>query len=112
LVDRITLAEEAGIDRSQIILDPGMGAFVSGEARYSMQILVRLREFDLLDRPVLIGASRKSFIRDIWGGDLPQDRVEGSLMAATMAILNGAHMIRAHDVRETKEVIDFTCVPF
>lgn len=68
LEERIKVAEFAGIPREQIIVDPGMGAFVSSEARVSLELLERLDELRTLKCPILVGASRKSFIRDIWGG--------------------------------------------
>jgi len=101
LEERIGTATRAGIDRSKIIIDPGMGAFVSSVAKYSLEILERLREFESFDLPILVGASRKSFIREIWGGETPDDRLEGSLEAAKLALRNGASILRVHDVAET-----------
>jgi dihydropteroate synthase len=101
LEERIRFAEEAGISRKRIVVDPGMGAFVSGVAKYSLALLEKLEELQGLGCPVLVGASRKSFIRDIWGGDRPGDRLKGSLEAAKLAVKNGASIVRVHDVRET-----------
>lgn len=101
LKERVAAAEAGGVTRAQIILDPGMGAFVSTFPKYSLEILERLNELVSLDYPVLVGASRKSFIREIWGGEKPEDRLEGSLEAAKMAAQNGASILRVHDVKET-----------
>lgn len=107
LVERVEFAEAVGIAKAQIVLDPGMGAFVSMEGKYSLEILKRLKELVALEFPVLVGASRKGFIQEFCGGEGPQDRLEGSLVAAAIALLNGAHLIRAHDVKETKRVMRF-----
>ncbi len=85
---------------SQIIVDPGMGAFVSGNPEYSYEILHRLGELRSLGKPILVGASRKSFL----GGEV-EDRLEGSLAAACMAVMNGAKIVRAHDVGATFKAI-------
>jgi dihydropteroate synthase len=104
--ERMAYATSKGVTWDQIVLDPGMGSFVSADAKYSMEILERLREFEVMEQPLLVGASRKGFIRDVWGGEKPKDRLEGSLMAAQMAALNGAHIIRAHDVEEHRRCLD------
>ncbi|MBU1018994.1 MAG: dihydropteroate synthase [Patescibacteria group bacterium] len=85
---------------SNVIVDPGMGAFVSGNPRYSYEILSRLDELRVLGCPVLVGASRKSFL----GGEV-SDRLEGSLAAACAAAMNGAKIIRAHDVEQTVKAL-------
>ncbi len=91
LKDRITKFKS-----SQIIIDPGMGAFVSSVPKYSVEILHRLSELKTFGLPILVGASRKSFL----GGEI-EDRLPGSIAAATIAAQNGAKIIRAHDVKET-----------
>lgn len=105
LEERVVAVERAGIARDQIVIDPGMGAFVSGDPRYSVELLRRLRELEVLKCPILVGASRKGFIQQLGAGCGPEDRLEGSLAAATIALLNGAHIVRAHDVRETRRVM-------
>lgn len=107
LKERVVVAEQAGIARTKVVIDPGMGAFVSGDPKYSVELLRRLREFEALGYSILVGASRKGFIEQLGAGGGPEDRLEGSLAAATMALLNGAHILRAHDVRETKRVMHF-----
>ncbi len=92
-------AREAGIAREGIILDPGIGFGKIGEENFV--ILKRLREFKSLGYPLLLGASRKSFIG--MALNLPvEERLEGSLAAAVIGILNGADILRVHDVKETK----------
>lgn len=100
--ERLRFVEKHGIKSSQIVLDPGMGAFVSGDARYSFEILRRLGEFKDFGFPILVGASRKGFL----GGEL-KDRTEKSLAAALVAAMNGARIVRVHDVVETRHVLEF-----
>ena len=105
LLERIDFVVAAGIKREKIIVDPGMGGFVSKDPKYSLEILQRLAELKRLDQPILVGASRKSFLAG--PGGLPvRERLEGSLAAAEMAIQNGAKIVRAHDVKETRRVLD------
>lgn len=110
LEERIKVGIAAGIARERFIIDPGMGAFVSMEPKYSLEILRRLREFgvasDLKNLLILIGASRKGFIGDVFGGLPVAERLEGSLACAAIAAMNGASILRVHDVKETRRVID------
>jgi len=85
---------------NQIVVDPGMGAFVSSDPEYSLEILKRLSELRSLGKPIMVGASRKSFL----GGDI-DDRLESSIAAAVVAAGNGAGIIRAHDVQETVKAL-------
>ncbi|NSW82962.1 MAG: dihydropteroate synthase [Syntrophothermus sp.] len=94
-------AEQAGIPKANIIIDPGVGFGKIGEENFV--ILKRLREFKSLGYPLLLGVSRKSFIGTAL--NLPvEERLEGSLAAAVIGILNGADIVRVHDVKETKRV--------
>ncbi len=96
--ERLSLAARSGIGPENTVLDPGIG--FGKTARDNYKLLSRLGEFRGLGRPLLVGASRKSFIGRVL--DLPADqRLEGSLAAAVGSILNGASIIRAHDVAET-----------
>jgi dihydropteroate synthase len=100
-------ALEAGIVRERIVLDPGFGFGKRFEENYPL--LARFEEFHALGFPLLAGPSRKSFVgrataRD--GSTLPADqRVIGSVAAAVIAIMKGAHIVRVHDVRETVEAV-------
>lgn len=105
LKERVDFALSQGIRREQIILDPGMGAFVSGDPRYSIEILKRLDEFHELGFPILVGASRKGFIGEILGGLPANERLSGSLACVAQALRKGAHILRAHDVAETKQFL-------
>ncbi len=107
--ERIEFGLSHGMKREQFMLDPGMGAFVSTDSRYSLEILRRLKEFQEFKLPILIGASRKGFIGEVLaenGVALPvSERLEGSLACAAIAVMNGAQIIRAHDVKETLRVV-------
>ena len=93
---RIRFAEQAGIGRDRILLDPGIGFGKTTE--HNLEILARLSEFRSLGRPVLIGPSRKSFIGRVL--DLPaEERLEGTAAAVAVGILHGASILRVHDVR-------------
>lgn len=92
------LALEAGVREEMIIIDPGIG--FGKTARDNLEIIKRLREFRCLGYPVLVGASRKSFIGRVL--DVKEDqRLEGSLAVAAECMRNGADILRVHDVEET-----------
>lgn len=97
LAESIQLAEEAGIQREKIIVDPGIG--FGKRLMDNYEILRRLDEFQKLGCPILIGPSRKSFIGKVL--DLPSDqRLEGTIAAVAIGIQHGAHLVRVHDVKE------------
>jgi dihydropteroate synthase len=87
--------------RERVVLDPGLGFGKTLE--HNLEILARLREFRSLGLPILVGASRKNFIGKMSGSE--EGRLEGSLAAASAAILNGASIVRVHDVRETVRAV-------
>ena len=98
----IKMAEDAGIDREKIIIDPGIG--FGKRLQDNLNILKNLRKFSILGCPILIGCSRKSFIGKIL--DLPaEERLEGSLAALAVAVMNGANIVRVHDVKESERVV-------
>jgi len=101
----IDRAVSAGLKREQIIIDPGLGFGKSLEQ--NQYILKQLSAFRSLGRPILIGASRKSFIGKTLGLET-EERLEGSLAALAIAIMNGADMVRVHDVKESKRVAVMT----
>ena len=94
--------EAAGVRRSRLIVDPGIG--FAKAAEHSLEALRRLPELAVLDRPVLVGASRKSFIGKVL--DLPAgERLMGTAAAVAVSILGGAHIVRVHDVAEMVQVV-------
>ncbi len=104
LAGSLAVAEAAGVPRDRVWVDPGIGFGKS--ARGNLVLLQRLSEFAGLGCPVLVGASRKSFIGKTLGIDDPKDRVEGSLAAAVVAVWNGARVVRVHDVKATRRAVD------
>lgn len=99
--ERIRFSERIGIPRERIVLDPGIG--FGKTADHNLEILARLDEFRPIGRPLLIGPSRKSFIGQILG--LPaEERLEGTAAAVAVGILNGASIIRVHDVKSMRRV--------
>ena len=98
---RIERAGDVGIDPMQIMVDPGLG--FGKTAADNMRLIRYLREFRILGRPILVGASRKAFIGRVTGGT-PAERSEGTAAAVTAAILNGGQVIRVHDVPMMKKV--------
>jgi len=95
LEKRIDAAQKDGIGERQIVVDPGLGFGKSAED--NLKILRELRECRILGVPVLVGPSRKAFIGRITGGT-PAERTEGTAAAVTAAIMNGADIVRVHDV--------------
>ncbi len=96
LEEGIKKAQGAGISLDQIIIDPGIG--FGKTLVHNLQIIQGLLEFESLDRPILLGPSRKSFIGKVL--DLPvEERLEGTLAACVVGIMKGAHMVRVHDVK-------------
>ncbi len=105
LRERIEFAKEEKIDEERIIIDPGIGFGKTTE--HNLQIFNRLSEFKSLGRPILVGPSRKSVIGNVL--NLPvEERLEGTAAAVAASLLNGADIIRVHDIREMKRVIDMT----
>lgn len=99
-VDR---AIEAGISRDQLILDPGLG-FAKRSAQ-TFEVLGRLEALTALDRPILVGPSRKSFLQDTLGECPPDEREWGTAGAVASAVLLGAHIVRVHGVRAMTQVV-------
>lgn len=98
LDDAVKRAEEAGIPREKLCVDPGVGFGKTPE--HNMELLARAGELRSLGTSVLIGASRKSFIGHYLGDDVG-NRLTGSIAAAAAAIMGGADIVRAHDVSQT-----------
>ncbi len=105
LREAINRANNHGLGIEKLIVDPGLGF---GKTLEQNRLLIkRLPDFKSLGRPLLIGASRKAFIGKTL--DLPPEkRLEGSLAVLVMAIMNGAHIIRVHDVKESKRAAQMT----
>lgn len=123
LVDRalretLRIAERAGMDPRGVVLDPGIGFFRSERAsatssqqssmpwyEWDCEVLANLGRLRRLGRPIGVGLSRKSFLGKVLSLEMPEDRLAGSLAATALAVMNGASLIRTHDVRETLQAV-------
>jgi dihydropteroate synthase len=100
LEESIEIADEARIDAKQIIVDPGIGFGKTVED--NLRIIRHLAELRSLGKPIMLGVSRKSFIGKILDAEVGQ-RIEGTLASISAAIMNGAHILRVHDVGPAKK---------
>jgi len=102
LQERIHEAQAAGIKRERIVIDPGIG--FGKRLEDNLALINKLHVLGELDRPILIGTSRKSFIGNIL--DLPpQERLEGSIASSILSMAHGAHILRVHDVAAIKRAV-------
>jgi dihydropteroate synthase len=102
LTERVLLAEQAGLDRSQVIVDPGLGFGKS--ATESFELLARIDEFRALGCPVLVGHSHKSMFGHVGRG--PDERREATVAATALAARRGADIVRVHDVDPNVAAVD------
>ncbi len=100
--ERLKTLNACGISSDQVVFDPGIG--FGKNLEHNLQLLANLRRFTKLRRPLLLGASRKSFIGSLLGAGL-NERLPASLACATLAVAEGAQIIRAHDVAETVQAV-------
>jgi dihydropteroate synthase len=98
----VAVARRAGVAKSQIILDPGIG-FGKSTAQ-NFELLARLPELARLGFPLMVGTSRKGFIGKVLGDVVPSERMWGTAATVTASILGGAHIVRVHDVAEMVQV--------
>jgi 2-amino-4-hydroxy-6-hydroxymethyldihydropteridine diphosphokinase / dihydropteroate synthase len=107
LLERVAAAEEAGVRRWRIILDPGLGFAKVGEQNLSiLRHLHELRSWPgLAGLPWLVGSSRKSFIGKVTGVSRPADRIWGTAATVAAAVEGGADVVRVHDVKEMGQVV-------
>jgi dihydropteroate synthase len=103
LAEAIARAAGAGVSRDAIIVDPGLG--FAKRAEHSYNVLARLDTLIPLDRPILSGPSRKSFLKAALGERGPAGREWGSAAAVAASVLFGAHIVRVHGVREMVDVV-------
>ena len=102
LNSQVGKAIACGIDRDKIIIDPGIG--FAKKAEQSLELLQRLSELKALELPILVGVSRKSFMRPILLKDEPKERIWGTAAACYGAIARGADILRVHDVAQMYDV--------
>ena len=106
--ERLEFAELHGIQKSQIVLDPGMGLFISGKSKYSFEVIRRISELHEFDLPLLLGPSRKSFLAGVSQGrnlnvserDIPCAAV------SSIALWQGVSVLRFHEVEQGRLLID------
>ena len=102
----IAIARRAGMQKSQIVVDPGIGFGKNFAQNY--ELIARLPEFRKLGCAILIGTSRKTFLGHTLGGAPPEERVFATAATVAASILNGAHIVRVHDVAEMVQIARVT----
>jgi dihydropteroate synthase len=102
LAERVERAVAAGVDEERIWVDPGIG--FGKNVDHNLELIERLGELRELGRPVVLGASRKSFLGRLTGREVGE-RLGGSLAAAVLGVARGADVLRVHDVRETRDAL-------
>ncbi len=100
--EHIVRCEQAGIAKEKLLLDPGFG--FGKNLSHNYQLLARLGEFHHFGLPLLVGMSRKSMVGQLLNVG-PSERLNGSLACAVIAAMQGAQIIRVHDVKETVEAL-------
>jgi len=103
LAEQARMLERAGVAPERIALDPGLG--FGKTTAHNLELLRGLETLVALGYPVLIGASRKRFIGEVTGVDVPAERVQGSVAVASWSALLGADVVRVHDVAPTREAL-------
>ena len=102
LLERVSVCEQAGISRDKLMLDPGFG--FGKKSRHNLRLMKHIDQLMKHNLPVLVGVSRKSIIGAVLNVSV-EERLAGSLALATIAVWQGAKVIRSHDVRETVQAI-------
>lgn len=102
---RIEACQGEGIDKNRIILDPGFG--FGKTVGHNLRLLNNLAKLDIANLPLLVGTSRKSMIGAVLERDVEQ-RLAGSLATVAIAVMQGANIMRVHDVKETVDVVRMT----
>ena len=104
LADALGHAEASGIAHERIVVDPGIG--FGKTAAHNLELLSGLGQLKSLDRPILLGVSRKAFLGAILNGAPPEERAVGSAAACVAGYFAGARIFRVHDVRPVREALD------
>jgi len=95
----IKLLKSKGYDGNGIILDPGIGHWIEKKTYiYDLKIINNLSKLKILEKPILVAISRKSFIASTLNRSDPEERLSGTLSATSIAVYNGAHIVRTHDI--------------
>jgi len=104
LAGRIKACEQVGIDRSRLIIDPGIG--FGKTLKHNLALLAHLKKFTDLGVPLLLGASRKRFIGTLSREEEASRRAPGSIAAALAGVSQGVQIVRVHDVKKTRQALD------
>ena len=103
LLERARAVEAVGVRRERILIDPGIG--FGKRLQHNLELIARLDAFRGLGYPLVVGASRKSFLGKVLDGEPPAELLEASLAVAALAAAAGVEVVRAHDVRATARVV-------
>lgn len=103
LRDSLDFARILGIEREQIVVDPGLG--FAKRTEDSIAVLAELERFAELGYPILVGPSRKRFVGEMAGGLPPEERLEGTIAAVVAALFKGARLFRVHDVEAIRRAL-------
>ena len=106
LGERLARLQEAGVNAEQVVLDPGLG--FGKTAEHNLQLLAGVRSFTNWNRPLLLGASRKSFLGHFAGTEAVGARLPASLACACWAVAQGVNIIRTHEVEATRQALRLT----
>ena len=104
---KISIAKgiENGINEKNIVIDPGIGSWKARDYYHDYSLIKNLEEFRKVKKPIYVGISRKTSIGKILNDAPPEERLFGSIGATIVAVMNGAHIVRTHDVKPTLEAI-------
>ncbi len=105
LEESIDKAQASGIKKEKIIIDPGIG--FGKRLKDNLALINNLHILEELERPILVGVSRKSFIGTILDSP-PEERLEGTIASAILSVIHGAHILRVHDVASVKRAVRVT----
>ena len=100
--ERLARLADHGVSGGQVALDPGIG--FGKKLEHNIKLLRELNQFTSRERPLLVGVSRKSFIGKLFGTPL-EERLAASLACAVWSAIEGAHVVRVHDVAETVQAV-------
>jgi len=104
--DRLARLQAAGVNAEQVVLDPGLG--FGKTAEHNLQLLAAVRSFTIWNRPLLLGASRKSFLGHLAGHAAAGARLPASLACACWGVAQGVNIIRTHEVEATRQALRLT----
>ena len=106
--ERLEYANSNGIQKSQVVIDPGMGFFISGKEKYSFEVIRRISELHEFDLPLLLGPSRKSFLAEVSNGRSLNfsERDFPCALVSSIALWQGVSVLRLHEVEQGRLLID------